>query len=104
MDGEQNNKKENKMDKKQIKKYLSFLKKKGNLFVDSLLNNKKEQSEKSKKEKICLNTNNTEKIQKNMEDFEKQLRTEGHTCIQILESYPIQINWCKSNICKGNIE
>lgn len=30
-----------------------------------------------------------------------QLEKEGHTCIQILESYPPQLSWCKLRPCKN---
>jgi hypothetical protein len=39
--------------------------------------------------------------QRMVDNFEKKLRDQGHTCIISLESYPSQTIWCESNPCKG---
>ena len=31
--------------------------------------------------------------------YAKKLESEGHTCIEILESYPIQVKWCNQQKC-----
>ena len=40
--------------------------------------------------------------QKIKEELVDRLREEGHECIQVKESYPIQVSWCESNRCKGS--
>lgn len=32
-------------------------------------------------------------------EFINKLRTEGHGCIVIAESHPIQVEWCKQKQC-----
>jgi len=36
---------------------------------------------------------------KRMEEFAKSLQEKGHTCVVILESDPVQVDWCQQNIC-----
>jgi len=31
--------------------------------------------------------------------FADKLKSQGHTCIQYLESYPVQIRWCGQDKC-----
>lgn len=33
--------------------------------------------------------------------YAEKLESEGHTCVEILESYPIQIKWCHQKECVG---
>jgi len=37
--------------------------------------------------------------QKEEEEFIKKLESDGHTCIMILESYPIQVRHCNRDTC-----
>ena len=32
-------------------------------------------------------------------NFAKELKDKGHNCIYYMESYPVQIGWCRQNIC-----
>lgn len=43
------------------------------------------------------------RAQRNQEAHEhaRKLAAEGHTCIRIMESYPIKVGWCQSTPCKG---
>ena len=46
-------------------------------------------------------------MNKNLEQkaFATKLKEEGHQCVRIRESYPIQVSWCRKTICKySNIE
>lgn len=38
-------------------------------------------------------------IQKEVIEFANKLESQGHVCVMYLESYPIQIGWCKNEIC-----
>jgi hypothetical protein len=35
-------------------------------------------------------------------EFGDKLIKEGHTCVRHLESYPVQISWCRGTPCKNN--
>lgn len=39
--------------------------------------------------------------QRMMEKHLAKLAKEGHTCISVMESYPVQIGWCQSTPCKN---
>lgn len=43
--------------------------------------------------------NNMKKRQKKQEDFSADLLAKGHNCIVYLELYPMQIRWCKQEVC-----
>ena len=37
--------------------------------------------------------------------FAKELHNKGHSCVEYLESYPVQIRWCQQEICvKKNVQ
>ena len=44
-----------------------------------------------------------EEMDKKEVSFRKKLKSEGHTCIKILESYPSQTEWCKQKECVKKI-
>lgn len=39
--------------------------------------------------------------QQKQEDFASELVNKGHHCVVTLESYPVQIQWCKQEPCIG---
>ena len=43
--------------------------------------------------------NNVEKEDIEAEAFGKKLKDEGHKCVNYLQSYPVQISWCRNNPC-----
>ena len=43
-----------------------------------------------------------ENIEKENIKLKNRLKSEGHTCIQILESYPSQVEWCRQQTCISN--
>lgn len=45
----------------------------------------------------------TKLIQQEAEKLERQLKLDGHNCIQIMETYPMQVNWCGQKPCKYKI-
>lgn len=45
---------------------------------------------------------NASVVQKEREDFIQKLKNEGHKCIIIKESYPIQVGWCGHDQCSCN--
>lgn len=42
--------------------------------------------------------------QTRQEIFLKELQLLGHRCVHVMESYPIQISWCKQTICTKEAE
>jgi len=42
------------------------------------------------------------KRNKELHEFGKKLENEGHICVLYLETYPVQISWCKQKVCKNN--
>ncbi len=44
---------------------------------------------------------NMDKMQELQDKLVTSLKDKGHTCIQILESYPTQTVWCKQDPCKN---
>jgi len=46
-----------------------------------------------------FNMNNMEKRNQETQEFANKLISQGHMCIEYLESYPIQIKWCGKNKC-----
>jgi len=65
--------------------------------------------EKSQEKKCCIKPfkygnliKNASVIQKEREDFIQKLKNEGHKCITIKESYPIQVGWCGHDHCSSN--
>lgn len=54
---------------------------------------------------VCRTTtmrNSMEEKQKKQEEFIEELNNGNHTCVRILESYPVQVQWCGVNPCKNN--
>lgn len=52
-----------------------------------------------------INTDdNMDTLQAKEKIFIKKLKNEGHTCIWIMESYPIQTAWCEQTPCVNSIE
>jgi hypothetical protein len=35
-------------------------------------------------------------------EFADELRKQGHCCVRIMESYPVQISWCNQETCNNN--
>ena len=35
-------------------------------------------------------------------EFADKLSNQGHYCVRILESYPVQISWCNQETCSKN--
>lgn len=51
----------------------------------------------------CKNTEvylNMEIRQKQQEELVKKLEKQGHKCIRIMESYPMQVGWCNKTPCE----
>jgi hypothetical protein len=38
------------------------------------------------------------------EAFAEKLESEGHTCVEILESYPCQVSWCEKTPCANVVK
>lgn len=51
------------------------------------------------KNTIHYNNSKIQNIQKEMIEFANKLESQGHICVMYLESYPIQIGWCKNETC-----
>ena len=43
---------------------------------------------------------NMDAEQKKEEEFAAKLEADGHTCVDLAESYPVQVFWCQQNPCK----
>jgi hypothetical protein len=84
------------------KKLMEFLEKNGHICQTYNISSNKLEWCNSDICKEILVRNSMEELQKKQENFIKELEQKNHTCIQILESYPMQVQWCGKNPCKNN--